>query len=536
MANPLFEYDVFLSFASADAEAAREIWQTLSQGGLRVFWSSDTLKQATGQPFMAAIQESLLESRHFVLFWTALAKASGWVQAEYEAFYSQCHLKDKGSRRLVVLPNGREPTSSLPPFLRSLQIAHSASELVALLGGFDPKLLQQENRDLRQQGERLRAENAGLQARLTEAERQPTAEADRLRSQLGNLERELDLAKRRLAERPLELRPATPPTSEAGSRLAVGDDQALAKVEEALAQIDVQEHGSMGSFWVTEKGALQAWNQLRAEYGQDLVSPLLTLLRTHKGDWSDHWKSVTLLAFALRTSEGRERAREVFAAVGDLFPAGWQLRKAALELIAGAHAPLRLKWEVLFPLLESTPLDRAGELLGRLAEFTPPEERGRTAAAVADILTFATQPGVILQAVETLKALNSRTEVTHLRQVLADAPVTKANSLAALLAHFGDRESAPAIRQAIESWRHGSSSIRSLVAGLLALEGTKCHSYLAEVLADSSHQVQREMLSGTLPTSNDPLLLSTVAQLADSALEPALKELADKYLTRARGN
>src|SRR5215213_2324718 len=141
-----FAYDVFLSFASADMEAATEIWQTLTQGGLRVFWSTETLKETAGQSFLSAIQESLIKSQHFVLFWTARAKASRWVKLEYEAFLNQCHLRDEGSRRLISLLDVGEPISSLPPFLQNLQVTGSAQEVVSLLGGIDPRKLQQENR------------------------------------------------------------------------------------------------------------------------------------------------------------------------------------------------------------------------------------------------------------------------------------------------------------------------------------------------------------------------------------------------------
>ena len=50
--NDIFEYDVFLSFASADKELVKPIWQEMSSSGLRVFWSDETLKQNIGQPFI----------------------------------------------------------------------------------------------------------------------------------------------------------------------------------------------------------------------------------------------------------------------------------------------------------------------------------------------------------------------------------------------------------------------------------------------------------------------------------------------------
>ncbi|HEV7667076.1 MAG TPA: SUMF1/EgtB/PvdO family nonheme iron enzyme [Thermoanaerobaculia bacterium] len=128
-----FEYDVFLSFASANHEAADAICRTLRQGGLRVFWAPETLGDALGRDFTDAIEAGLLGSRHFVLFWTAEAKVSQWVRAEQKAFYTQCYLSANGIRRLVILPDGREPISSLPVLLRNLQVARSAEDVLKRL-------------------------------------------------------------------------------------------------------------------------------------------------------------------------------------------------------------------------------------------------------------------------------------------------------------------------------------------------------------------------------------------------------------------
>ncbi len=127
------DYDVFLSFASADQVAAQRIQATLERGGLRVFWAPEGLQKELGLSFFEAIQHSLIRSRHFVLYWTAHAKGSGWVKAEYEAFFNQCYVKGKGARRLIILPDGKEPISSLPSLLQSLQVARSADDVVGRL-------------------------------------------------------------------------------------------------------------------------------------------------------------------------------------------------------------------------------------------------------------------------------------------------------------------------------------------------------------------------------------------------------------------
>lgn len=137
-AQEAFEYDVFLSFASANQEAADAICRTLREGGLRVFWAPDTLGDALGRDFNEAIEAGILGSRHFVLFWTAEARESPWVAAEHKAFYNHCYLRAKGTRRLVILPDGLVPNTSLPLFLRSLQFARSAQEVLARLKGATP--------------------------------------------------------------------------------------------------------------------------------------------------------------------------------------------------------------------------------------------------------------------------------------------------------------------------------------------------------------------------------------------------------------
>ncbi len=135
----VFDYDLFLSFASADKAAVQSLMETLGQGRLKVFWAPDTLREAVGLSFFEAIGHSLVKCRHFVLYWTAQAKASGWVASEYEAFFNQCHVKNRDARRLVILADGREPFSSLPLFLRNLQLATSIDDVVNWLGGVSPE-------------------------------------------------------------------------------------------------------------------------------------------------------------------------------------------------------------------------------------------------------------------------------------------------------------------------------------------------------------------------------------------------------------
>jgi hypothetical protein len=165
-----------------------------------------------------------------------------------------------------------------------------------------------------------------------------------------------------------------------------------------------------------------------------------------------------------------------------------------------------------------------------LVRFTPVEERARTAQAVADMLMYSQNQSLMGHHAAALKALNSRQILPQLRDQVENAPVEKANILAELLAHFGDRSAAPAIRQAIENWRHGAVSIRPLLQALHKLEGEAAHGLLAQVLATSDPSLQKELLAYVLPKSRSPEIVATVSALAETAADPQLAKSAKKYL------
>jgi hypothetical protein len=165
----VFDYDVFLSFASDDEELARPIWQDLSVSGLRVFWSDVSLKNTLGSSWVDVIEQSLQRSRHLLLLITPAAMASKWVKREYTAFHNHCYRPD--TRRLIPLiaPNYR--ASDLPLFLRELQADRlsdpgSVKRVIQMLGGADVT-------DLRRQVEALRSENSTLRNQLTQLKARP---------------------------------------------------------------------------------------------------------------------------------------------------------------------------------------------------------------------------------------------------------------------------------------------------------------------------------------------------------------------------
>ena len=138
--SEVFEYDVFLSFASNDEKIARPIWQEMCLNGLFVFWSDATLKDKLGESWFEVIQASLENSRHFVLLCTPSSMSSEWVKREYQAFFNHCY--KAGIRRMIPVLVGDFRVSSLPLFLRELEACrldedHSIKKITRILGGTD---------------------------------------------------------------------------------------------------------------------------------------------------------------------------------------------------------------------------------------------------------------------------------------------------------------------------------------------------------------------------------------------------------------
>ena len=164
MTDP-FEYDVFISFSSADEEIVKPIWQELCSSGLRVFWSDSTLKKEVGNSWFEIIEKSIERSRHMLLICSDNSMNSKWVQREYRAFFDYCY--SPNSRRLIpVLARDFKP-NNLPLFLRQLQIgkindAQFIEEIIPILGGINIEKLQYEIQVLKEQLNLLSIENESL--------------------------------------------------------------------------------------------------------------------------------------------------------------------------------------------------------------------------------------------------------------------------------------------------------------------------------------------------------------------------------------
>ena len=163
-----FEYDVFLSFASADEKIVKPIWQDLCQSGLRVFWSPSSLKEEVGNSWFDLIQSSLEKSRHLLLVCSRASMASDWVKREYSAFLSHCH-KPRSRLLVPLLVQGYKP-NDLPLFIKNFEAWELGraplTDLIAVLGGVDIEKLRSENRSLKQNVNSLVREKSSLEAEI----------------------------------------------------------------------------------------------------------------------------------------------------------------------------------------------------------------------------------------------------------------------------------------------------------------------------------------------------------------------------------
>ena len=128
-----FEYDLFVSFSSFDGEVLLPVVEKLRGYGLRVFISDQNLKDYAGISFSDTIEHALEYSQHFVLVSSPNSAKSGWVKYEYKTFFDQFHVHDQINRHIFVLRGIGFDLKFVPLFLRNMQIADNAEQIVNTL-------------------------------------------------------------------------------------------------------------------------------------------------------------------------------------------------------------------------------------------------------------------------------------------------------------------------------------------------------------------------------------------------------------------
>ncbi len=121
------QYDAFISFKhsgregglTADADAARAVYDALTAAGVRTFFSPECLKHHGKGRFARSI-EAALESAKFLVLVASCREHidSPWVETEWDTFINDVRSGHKPEGDLVILNCGDLVPAKLPLFLR----------------------------------------------------------------------------------------------------------------------------------------------------------------------------------------------------------------------------------------------------------------------------------------------------------------------------------------------------------------------------------------------------------------------------------
>src|ERR1019366_9465903 len=102
---------VFLSYAQADGDVARQIADALQKEGLRVWF--DAWELASGDSIVQRIEQAVATSDILVVLLSPNSVASRWVQTELSAAFLSRELRD---RAITIIPAVIEDCE-IPPLL-----------------------------------------------------------------------------------------------------------------------------------------------------------------------------------------------------------------------------------------------------------------------------------------------------------------------------------------------------------------------------------------------------------------------------------
>jgi hypothetical protein len=98
-----YQYDVFISYTSADRAWALKLFYELKHKGIKTFIDKNRLE--VGKPWESQLKEAVRSSRHLVALWSNNIKPESWVHKELANFESV--ISDKGTaqgeQRLIFL-------------------------------------------------------------------------------------------------------------------------------------------------------------------------------------------------------------------------------------------------------------------------------------------------------------------------------------------------------------------------------------------------------------------------------------------------
>ncbi len=116
-------YDVFISYKSADESLARRVYDYLISQGKRVFFACEVLSEMGKTEYRDAIMDALDHSQHLVLVTSSVDYiTNNWVKEEWSFFVSKLIEEDhKGNLVMIIRDDANIKKEKLPPNLRYKQ-------------------------------------------------------------------------------------------------------------------------------------------------------------------------------------------------------------------------------------------------------------------------------------------------------------------------------------------------------------------------------------------------------------------------------
>lgn len=115
-------FDIFISFKSEDEQHARQVYDLLSAGGLRVFFSRESLPQLGSDEYHAQIDLAIDQTRHMVVVTSNRAHVDAqWVQYEWRLFLGE-RLAGRKTGNLITVIAGEMGIGDLPISLRNREV------------------------------------------------------------------------------------------------------------------------------------------------------------------------------------------------------------------------------------------------------------------------------------------------------------------------------------------------------------------------------------------------------------------------------
>jgi hypothetical protein len=133
-----YQYDVFISYSSADKPWAERLFSALDAKGIKCFF--DRARLEAGLPWEPQLALAVENSRHLVALWSNKAEGSAWVRRELSKFEAIVDPTASGqiqvNRRLIfLLLEGQNPAYSSMQMITDLKEATSYDHG---LGELDP--------------------------------------------------------------------------------------------------------------------------------------------------------------------------------------------------------------------------------------------------------------------------------------------------------------------------------------------------------------------------------------------------------------